>query len=236
MNYGRPDGASIFADIFGVKIFNTLVNQYMLSLGEFDTDNYLDTGDDVIVWLVFIATTFITQITFLNMLIAIMGDTFARVSEAKDQSALSEKIKILSDYVIVVRNSRLDKDKFLFSISPTTLGTDEQSSWEGTVTQLRKAIDNSLKGVQNNLNKKIGAVSQEVTQVNARLQTLDDRISDLSGQQQLLPNADVIERIMKRVIYESKNVNQGGDEDEEVEGQGLNKPLMSEANNFMSRQ
>ena len=145
------------------------------------------------------------------MLIAIMGDTFARVSEAKDQSALSEKIKILSDYVIVVRNSRLDKDKFLFSISPTTLGTDEQSSWEGTVTQLRKAIDNSLKGVQNNLNKKIGAVSQEVTQVNARLQTLDDRISDLSGQQQLLPNADAIERIMKRVIYESKNGNQGVD-------------------------
>ena len=211
MNYGRPDGSKIFADVFGVTIFNTLINQYMLSLGEFDTEQYLEAGDDVIVWLVFIATTFITQITFLNMLIAIMGDTFARVSEAKDQSALSEKIKILSDYVIVVRNSRLDKDKFLFSISPTTLGTDEQSSWEGTVTQLRKAIDNSLKGVQNNLNKKIGAVSQEVTQVNARLQTLDDRISDLSGQQQLLPNADAIERIMKRVIYESKNGNQGGD-------------------------
>jgi len=68
------------------------------------------------------------------MLIAIMGDTFARVSEVKDQSALSEKIKILADYVIVVRNSRLDKDQFLFSISPANLGSDEQSSWEGTVT------------------------------------------------------------------------------------------------------
>lgn len=36
------------------------------------------------------------------MLIAIMGDTFDRVSEVKMQSALSEKISILADYVIVV--------------------------------------------------------------------------------------------------------------------------------------
>ena len=80
----------------------------MLGLGEFSTDQYGEEASDVIIWLVFIATTFITQITFLNMLIAIMGDTFARVSEVKDQSALSEKIKILADYVIIVSRSKLD--------------------------------------------------------------------------------------------------------------------------------
>jgi len=35
------------------------------------------------VWGFFIAATFITSITFLNMLIAIMGDTFSRVTEVK---------------------------------------------------------------------------------------------------------------------------------------------------------
>ena len=60
----------------------------MLSLGEFSTDNYGEDAKDSLVWIVFILTTFITQITFLNMLIAIMGDTFARVSEVKEQSAL----------------------------------------------------------------------------------------------------------------------------------------------------
>ena len=39
---------------------------------------------DLTIWLLFIASTFITQITFLNMLIAIMGDTYDRVSENKD--------------------------------------------------------------------------------------------------------------------------------------------------------
>ena len=56
----------------------------MLSLGEFNTDPYQENSKDSLLWVVFILTTFITQITFLNMLIAIMGDTFARVSEVKD--------------------------------------------------------------------------------------------------------------------------------------------------------
>ena len=54
-------------------------------------------------------TTFIIQITFLNMLIAIMGDTFARVSEVKEQSALKEKIKILSDFAYVVERESYER-------------------------------------------------------------------------------------------------------------------------------
>ena len=91
-----------------MSFIDGIMDQYMLGLGEFSTDQYGEEASDVIIWLVFIATTFITQITFLNMLIAIMGDTFARVSEVKDQSALSEKIKILADYVIIVSRSKLD--------------------------------------------------------------------------------------------------------------------------------
>ena len=104
------------------------MNQYMLSLGEFDMDNFKMEGDDIIIWIMFVATTFITQITFLNMLIAIMGDTFARVSEVKDQSALKANIDILADYVTVVgRESEANKNlhRYIFAISPTTVSSDE---------------------------------------------------------------------------------------------------------------
>ena len=174
----------------------------MLALGEFETEAYKNAGDDMIVWIVFVATTFITQITFLNMLIAIMGDTFARVSEVKDQSALSEKIKILADYVIVVKNSRLDQDKYLFSISPAQLGTDEQSNWEGSVTQMKKALDMITTKMQNNFTKQISSVSGEVINVNARLSTIDDRINDLASNQQLMPTTESVEKTMRRVLEE----------------------------------
>lgn len=79
--------------------------------------NYQFEGKDIIVWIVFILSTFLVQITFLNMLIAIMGDTYDRISEVKQQMALKEKIKILADYVIVVREAPVDLHKFLYSVT-----------------------------------------------------------------------------------------------------------------------
>lgn len=45
----------------------------------------------------FLTATFISQLTMLNMLIAIMGDTFGRIMENKDVNATKTKLKILSD-------------------------------------------------------------------------------------------------------------------------------------------
>jgi hypothetical protein len=36
---------------------------------------------------------------FLNMLIAIMGETFGRVTEAKDRSALMERTHLYADFL-----------------------------------------------------------------------------------------------------------------------------------------
>lgn len=123
LNEGR--GEPMYSNTYQVEFFDAMMNQYMLSLGEFDTENFKLRGHDVIVWMLFIATTFITQITFLNMLIAIMGDTFSRVTETKEQSALREKITILSDYVIMVKRESEEngtKNRFIFAIAPSSLG------------------------------------------------------------------------------------------------------------------
>ena len=65
----------------------------MLALGEFDIENYgQNHNNDVEVWLLFILSTFGSQILFLNMLIAVMADTFERVKEMQKESALKESI------------------------------------------------------------------------------------------------------------------------------------------------
>jgi len=53
----------------------------MLSLGEFGMDGFDDHPQMLLCYLIFIAATFLTQITFLNMLVALMSDTFERVIE-----------------------------------------------------------------------------------------------------------------------------------------------------------
>lgn len=82
----------VVTSVFGNWGADLLFNQYLLSLGEFNMDGFETSPQLVICYLFFIGATFITQITMLNMLIAIMGDTFDRITEAKEVNALRTKI------------------------------------------------------------------------------------------------------------------------------------------------
>ena len=55
-----------------------------------------------ICYVFFIGATFMTQVTMLNMLIAIMGDTFGRIIEAKEVNALKTKIDLMKDLSLVI--------------------------------------------------------------------------------------------------------------------------------------
>ena len=46
--------------------------------------------------------TFFAQILFMNLLIAIMGDTFDRVQDMKVQAATKEKIDMMKDFIWVI--------------------------------------------------------------------------------------------------------------------------------------
>ena len=52
--------------------------------------------------MLFLVSTFIAQIVFLNMLIAVMGDSFDKVKVTEKQSALKETIGLMSNYAIAV--------------------------------------------------------------------------------------------------------------------------------------
>ena len=58
-----------------------LMNQYMLALGDFNLDGFSQGGQKELCYIYFVLAAFITQLTMLNMLIAIMGDTFERITE-----------------------------------------------------------------------------------------------------------------------------------------------------------
>ena len=72
----------IVPDLFGFWIFDAFMAVYELSLGEFMVDSYREaTHQQLLVYILFFCSTFLIQITFLNMLIAIMADTFEKVIE-----------------------------------------------------------------------------------------------------------------------------------------------------------
>ena len=64
-------------------MINAFINQYLLSLGEFDLDNFSKGPQPWMCYGLFILATFLTQVTALNMIIAIMSDTFSKLSETR---------------------------------------------------------------------------------------------------------------------------------------------------------
>ena len=83
LNLNRTEDQSLVTVIFNNPMVDGLLNQYMLSLGEFalltdQSTGYGNNVETVLIMAMFLGATFFTQITMLNMLVAIMGDTFDR--------------------------------------------------------------------------------------------------------------------------------------------------------------
>lgn len=75
----------------GNQVIDVIISVYMLgALGDFDSDAYKNGTDRYVAMIMFVMATFIVQVVFMNMLIAIMGETFGQVLECAEESGLRE--------------------------------------------------------------------------------------------------------------------------------------------------
>lgn len=68
----------------------TIVYSFRTGLGDFNDEGYEDKPLTWLIWIVFLLCAILLQIVLLNLLIAIMGDTFGRVTEIAEQTKLKE--------------------------------------------------------------------------------------------------------------------------------------------------
>jgi hypothetical protein len=76
------DGADYHyvVDYTGEPVTSAWIAMYVLAMGDFHFSGYGQGYDIIIAWLFFILGTYLLLLVFMNVLIAIMGDTFGRVS------------------------------------------------------------------------------------------------------------------------------------------------------------
>lgn len=166
---------AVLDEYLGNWVFDTLFNQYLLSLGEFGIDEFSNGPQATLCYIFFIFATFFTQVTALNMIIAIMGDTFGKVSEGHESHSRSMKIALLSDYVSLIRKDDKGKKYNSFLVLVTAdREVESKKEWEGTVNMLRSAITKNSDELEHNLNKKIENVKDLVVETKSR-QVMRDR-------------------------------------------------------------
>ena len=82
-----------------------------------------------------------TQIVFLNVLIAIISDTFDRVWEQRLTYILSSQADVLQDWLFVIEYDPDSlKTLYMYIITPTFQQHD-MDRWDGKISQIRKLID-----------------------------------------------------------------------------------------------
>ena len=143
-NYFNMPLYSEDAGMSGVS--EAFIYMYKLTLGDFGTKSYMG-ENSWFLWAAFLLATFFLQITFFNMLIAIMGNTFSEVMDSKEESSMKERISILADFRLLLRSLRLDSEfQYLFVLKKDTdsaLGNE----WNGELQEIRKQFEISKQDI-----------------------------------------------------------------------------------------
>ena len=109
--------------------------------------------------------TLISYVTMMNMLIAIMGDTFENIIENKELNSVKTKIEVMGELASNIHTSgKVDDKRFLFVITPDEDEHDSLETWEGSIKQMTKFHQRQIDQVENNLSKQIIALSNKVDQ------------------------------------------------------------------------
>ena len=69
----------IYENLIGFAPLDAMIHAYLMGLGDFNRDTYSDENARVI-WIMFILATIIVSLIFMNLLIAIMGESFSRIT------------------------------------------------------------------------------------------------------------------------------------------------------------
>ena len=97
IDLNRAEENDIIQGDFNNWIMNDFMNQYTLALGDFSTDNFGNGGQIGIVYIFFGLATFFSIILMLNMLIAIMGDTYEKIIENRDVNEVKTLLSLMGE-------------------------------------------------------------------------------------------------------------------------------------------
>ena len=143
--------SQIIADDINLWVFDILINQYLLALGEFTSIDAFSKGQQTgLCYVFFFFATFLTQITMFNMLIAIMGDTFDHLMENYEVNEIMTQFRLINDEISVMKteDDQENLQTFFYIIQPDDLNEDEQKEdglWYGTITHITRVIEKNSK-------------------------------------------------------------------------------------------
>lgn len=74
----------------------------------------------------------------INTLIAILADTYARITSAKDSYAIRQRTEIYADFIHLIYPSNFTTKKYVYLVKPDN--DSEGDAWEGALGAVKARI------------------------------------------------------------------------------------------------
>lgn len=159
----------IFDSYVGWGPADALIHAYLTGLGDFNKDNYSE-GNAIAVWIFFLFATVLVQLVFMNMLIAIMGESFGRITAIQEQSTLKELCVMMDDHIWLLKISEVFASKrYILWLTP---GGSKSSGTivERQIQQLRGYVEDRSDQSDNTLLRQMGALDEKMNEIRAMLE------------------------------------------------------------------
>ena len=164
----------------GDNAWQAFIYSYRTGYGDFDVEGF-GTRDEILIWIIWFINTIIIAIILLNLVIAIMGDTFGRVQETQEATKLKEYASIMRESeFLFTRSSFFRKTKYIIVIEPNKSDEDDQGDWQGKLIELKKKLNSCVsknktilknfqkrmaKSIDNDLREKLKPTEDRLNQV-----------------------------------------------------------------------
>ena len=91
----------------------------MIALGQFECGSIGDGPSAFFAWVAFLCTAYCLTIVFMNLLIAIMGNTFGEVLEIREQAALKTFLMLMEDNKDLMDFYKtFDRQRYIIRVCP----------------------------------------------------------------------------------------------------------------------
>ncbi|CDW88872.1 wd-40 repeat protein [Stylonychia lemnae] len=181
---------------------------YRMILGDWDTDTFGEISLPL-VWILFVMCTIFEMIVMLNLLIAIISDTYAHVAENSEQAGFQEMAKLIEENEFLVpyhiKKQQAKKMQYLLLIDPVeNIEKKDDSVVILKVESVLKQIENNKKDLDTSIKQMNNKIDNIVTQI-VKIQqdhqkALTNEIQQLKAEIQLNKEKEVVQPVQAPAI------------------------------------
>lgn len=124
----------------GNGYFDAFLDIYLLGIGEFEDklEGINNSPNVYLGWFFLIMATFFVLIVFMNMLIAIMGDTFSQVQSIKEENSIMEQANLIKDHIWLLDLKEIfPNKKHIILLTPDVANVKRQLNLKSYINQVQ---------------------------------------------------------------------------------------------------